>query len=82
MLNSALVAPLLRPAASATSARAPDFPGSCWRSLGPTCQFMLIEPMERRVAWLRAQVDELGLDNVTVLRARAEDSKLYDALDR
>lgn len=29
--------------------------------------------MERRVAWLNEQTAELGLDNVEVVRARAED---------
>jgi 16S rRNA (guanine527-N7)-methyltransferase len=35
--------------------------------------FVLIEPMERRVAWLEEQRTSLGLDNVRVVRARAED---------
>jgi 16S rRNA (guanine527-N7)-methyltransferase len=36
-------------------------------------QFTLIEPMERRHTWLLEQVEALGLDNVTPLRARAEE---------
>ncbi len=33
----------------------------------------LIEPMERRVVWLEDEIGRLGLENVTVLRARAEE---------
>ena len=39
----------------------------------PDVDFVLIEPMERRTDWLPTEAAELGLDNVTVLRARAED---------
>ena len=47
----------------------------------PDVEWILIEPMERRVAWLSEQVVELGLDNVEVLRARAEDWKRGPVLD-
>ena len=47
----------------------------------PDVEWMLIEPMERRVAWLTEQVDGLGLDNVEVVRARAEDWKRGPTLD-
>jgi 16S rRNA (guanine527-N7)-methyltransferase len=39
----------------------------------PEVSFTLIEPMERRVDWLSSQVSELGIDNVQVVRARAEE---------
>ena len=39
----------------------------------PDTQFTLIEPMERRSDWLKDLVLELGLTNVQVLRARAEE---------
>ena len=32
----------------------------------------MIEPLERRVIWLQEVVDDLGLDNVTIMRTRAE----------
>lgn len=38
--------------------------------------------MERRVAWLNEQVAELGLDNVSVVRARAEEARLDGPLDQ
>jgi 16S rRNA (guanine527-N7)-methyltransferase len=48
----------------------------------PDVSFVLIEPMERRVAWLTGQIDALGLTNTTVLRARAEDIRLDAPLDQ
>ena len=41
----------------------------------PARHFTLLEPMERRAAWLRATVNELGLSNVDVLRERAEEHR-------
>lgn len=38
----------------------------------PDLDIVLVEPLERRVAWLREVTDELGVD-VTVHRARAEE---------
>lgn len=32
----------------------------------------LIEPLERRVIWLNEVIEDLGLENVTVMRSRAE----------
>jgi 16S rRNA (guanine527-N7)-methyltransferase len=43
---------------------------------------ILIEPMERRVEWLISEAAELGLDNVSVIRARAEETKLDWPLDQ
>jgi 16S rRNA (guanine527-N7)-methyltransferase len=48
----------------------------------PDVDFVLIEPMERRVSWLQEQTEALRLDNVEVLRARAEDVRLPAPLDR
>jgi 16S rRNA (guanine527-N7)-methyltransferase len=39
----------------------------------PDTRFTLIEPMERRSEWLISVVEELGLRNVDVVRARAEE---------
>lgn len=36
-------------------------------------RWVLIEPMERRIAWLTEQADALELDNVEIVRARGED---------
>jgi 16S rRNA (guanine527-N7)-methyltransferase len=48
----------------------------------PDVHLVLIEPMERRVDWLIHESGELGLDNVTVLRSRAEDARLEQPLDQ
>ena len=39
----------------------------------PEAQFVLIEPMERRSNWMLEVIGELGLTNVEVRRARAEE---------
>ncbi|MGO2660497.1 16S rRNA (guanine(527)-N(7))-methyltransferase RsmG [Mycetocola reblochoni] len=83
ILNSVLVAPLL-----VTGARVGDvgtgagLPGLVLAIARPDVEFFLIEPMERRVDWLLSQQRLLGLDNVTVLRGRAEDMDGIDDLDQ
>lgn len=49
------------------------FPGVVIAACLPKVSVTLIEPMERRVEWLHEVVDELGLSNAHVVRARAED---------
>ena len=49
------------------------FPGIVLAAMLPQAKFTLIEPMERRVDWLEEVVGELGLENVEVVRDRAED---------
>ncbi len=39
----------------------------------PEANFVLIEPMERRSNWMLGVIEELGLTNVEVRRARAEE---------
>ena len=39
----------------------------------PEARFVLIEPMERRSNWMLEVIEELGLTNVEVRRARAEE---------
>lgn len=74
IVNSALLAPSI-----AAGARVADvgtgggFPGLVLAIVRPDAEFRLIEPMERRCAWLREQITELGLSNATVLRGRAEE---------
>jgi 16S rRNA (guanine527-N7)-methyltransferase len=53
-------------------------PGIPMAIAAPSTQFTLVEPMERRASWLVAAVAELGLENVSVLRSRAEDVKRTD----
>ena len=47
-------------------------PGLCLAIARPDLKLTLIEPLERRVIWLNEVVEDLGLENVTVLRSRAE----------
>jgi len=82
ILNSALVAPLLRPGRVGDVGSGAGLPGLVLAIMRPDVEFVLIEPMERRVAWLERQAAELELSNVTVVRARAEESKLFEALDQ
>ncbi len=73
LLNCALVAPLLRPGRVGDVGSGAGLPGLVLAIGRPDAQFVLIEPMERRVAWLNEEAARLGLDNVEVLRARSED---------
>ncbi len=83
ILNSALVAALVRP-----NARVGDIgsgaglPGLVLAIARPDAQFVLIEPMERRCDWLRHEAAELGLTNVEVMRVRAEDARPAPLLDQ
>ncbi|MRX43779.1 16S rRNA (guanine(527)-N(7))-methyltransferase RsmG [Agromyces kandeliae] len=82
VVNSGLVAPLLRPGRVGDVGSGAGLPGLVLAIARPDVHLTLIEPMERRVAWLDRQVAELGLDNVDVVRARAEDVKLKGRLDQ
>jgi 16S rRNA (guanine527-N7)-methyltransferase len=82
ILNCALVAPYLRPGIVGDVGSGAGLPGLVLAIARPDVQFVLIEPMERRVDWLRAESAELGLDNVTVLRSRAEEAKLETPLNQ
>lgn len=82
ILNCAIVAPLLRPGLVGDVGSGAGLPGLVLAIARPDVSFVLIEPMERRVAWLTDQVDALGLTNTTVLRARAEDVRLEQRLDQ
>jgi 16S rRNA (guanine527-N7)-methyltransferase len=80
MLNSAAVAELIPEGARlvdvGSGAGLPGVPLSIAR---PDIRVALLEPMERRVAWLSEVVDSLGLD-ATVVRGRAEDPGIRRSL--
>jgi 16S rRNA (guanine527-N7)-methyltransferase len=74
ILNCGIVAPLLRAGVCGDVGSGAGLPGIVLAIARPDVQLVLIEPMERRVDWLIAESKDLGLDNVTVVRARAEDA--------
>jgi 16S rRNA (guanine527-N7)-methyltransferase len=82
VVNSALMAPLLRPGRVGDIGSGAGLPGLVLAIARPDVDFILIEPMERRTAWLTEQVRLLGLENVEVMRSRAEDAKLSPWLDQ
>lgn len=80
ILNSAVIAPLFSGRVGDVGSGA-GLPGLVLAIARPDVEWVLIEPMERRVAWLSEQVESLELDNVEVVRARAEDWKRGPVLD-
>lgn len=72
ILNSAIAAPLFHGSVADVGSGA-GLPGLVLAIARPDVHFTLVEPMERRVAWLSEQTSALGLENVEVLRARAEE---------
>lgn len=74
ILNSAAVGGFLPSAGTvADIGSGAGLPGIVLAIMRPDLDFTLIEPMERRVEWLTEVVDELDLDNVRILRGRAEE---------
>jgi 16S rRNA (guanine527-N7)-methyltransferase len=75
VLNSGLLAPFLpEGAAVADVGSGAGLPGLVLAAARPDLAVTLIEPMERRTAWLEEESDRLGLTNVVVERGRAEDA--------
>lgn len=48
-------------------------PGLALSLARPDVSFVLVEIMERRVEWLQMVVDDLGVENVRIVRARVEE---------
>ncbi|MCU1414800.1 MAG: rRNA ((527)-N(7))-methyltransferase RsmG [Microbacteriaceae bacterium] len=82
VLNCALLAPLVLPGRVGDVGSGAGLPGIVLAIARPDVHFILIEPMERRVDWLTSESKELGLENVEVLRARAEDARFSEPLDQ
>ncbi len=82
VLNSAVAAPFFDGRAADIGSGA-GLPGIVLAIARPDVHFTLIEPMERRTAWLNEQVSDLGLDNVTVARMRGEEwdgGRIFDVV--
>jgi 16S rRNA (guanine527-N7)-methyltransferase len=82
VLNSAVVAELVPAGITvADVGSGAGLPGIPMALVQPEAHFTLIEPMERRSDWLKEQVEKLGLANVSVLRARAEEvGEVFDVV--
>lgn len=73
VLNCAVVQELIDEGASvADVGSGAGLPGLCLAIARPDLSLTLIEPLERRVIWLTEVVDDLGLENVDIMRSRAE----------
>ena len=74
ILNSAVVAEMVgQGELVADVGSGAGLPGIPMAIAAPETNFVLIEPMDRRASWLQGVATELGLENVEVVRARAED---------
>lgn len=74
ILNSAAVTQFLPDKGSvADVGSGAGLPGIVLAIMRPDLEFHLIEPMERRIAWLAEVSEELGLDNVKLHQKRAEE---------
>lgn len=80
ILNSVIAAPLFHGSVADIGSGA-GLPGIVLAIARPDVKWTLIEPMERRVTWLTEQVEALGLTNVVVQRARAEDVHPAEGFD-
>lgn len=73
VLNCAVIAELIPSQARvADVGSGAGLPGLALAIARPDATFVLIEPLERRVNWLREVTDDLALDNVEIFRGRAE----------
>jgi 16S rRNA (guanine527-N7)-methyltransferase len=82
LMNCAVVVPRVPLGATvADVGSGAGLPGLVWAIARPDLEVTLIEPLLRRTVFLEEAVDTLGLDRVTVLRARAEEvDQTYDVV--
>ena len=74
ILNSAVVAETVKAGdLVADVGSGAGLPGIPMAIAVPEARFVLIEPMERRSTWMLEVIQELGLNNIEVRRARAEE---------
>lgn len=84
LLNSSAVAPFVPTGSTfADVGSGAGFPGVVVAIMRPDLFVHLVEPMDRRTSWLEYVASELGLPNITVVRARAEElhgTAMYDVV--
>lgn len=81
VLNSAVVTDLFpgEPVTVVDVGSGAGLPGIPMAIRRPDCRLVLVEPLERRAAFLAEVVLELGLTNCTVLRSRAEQAAVANS---
>jgi len=80
VLNCAVIQELLpKGALVADVGSGAGLPGLAVAIVRSDVQFILIEPLERRVDWLNMVIEDLKLENVDVIRARSE--QVVDTVD-
>jgi len=81
VLNCAVIGELIRPGVAVIDVGSgAGLPGVPLALARPDLSMTLLEPMARRVPFLHEVIDELGLQNVTVVRGRAEDTAVRRSL--
>lgn len=77
ILNSAAVVPFLGDGNDSGTivdvGSGAGLPGMVIAAMFPERRVVLVEPMERRTTWLFEAAEKCGIDNVTVVRGRAEE---------
>jgi len=73
VLNSAAVVPFLGEGTIVDVGSGAGLPGMVIAAMLPDRPVVLVEPMERRTTWLFEAAERCGIDNVTVVRGRAEE---------
>jgi 16S rRNA (guanine527-N7)-methyltransferase len=82
LLNCAVIAELLAPDATVTDVGSgAGLPGIPLALARPDLHLELLEPLQRRVVFLREAVSALGLDRIQVVRGRAEDVRRTGGVD-
>jgi len=82
ILNSAVAAPLFTGGSRVGDiGSGAGLPGLVLAIARPDVHWVLIEPMERRVAWLTEQTRDLQLGNVEIIRGRGEEWSEGPVLD-
>ncbi|WP_062381127.1 16S rRNA (guanine(527)-N(7))-methyltransferase RsmG [Demequina pelophila] len=73
ILNSAALAPFLPSGVVADVGSGAGLPGMVLAAMDPARDYILIEPMERRTQWLFEAARDCGIENVRIVRGRAEE---------
>jgi 16S rRNA (guanine527-N7)-methyltransferase len=82
LLNCAVIAELVEPGATVTDVGSgAGLPGIPLYLARPDLHIELLEPLQRRVVFLREVVSTLGLDQIRVVRGRAEDAPSGGGVD-